>query len=33
MLEEVVVIVWVEERLDSISTVDSSNGNVLYGMR
>ena len=29
MLEEVVVIVWVEERLDSISTVDSSNGNVL----
>ena len=29
MLEEVVVIVWVEERLDSISTVDYSNGNVL----
>ena len=29
MLEEVVVIVWVEERLDSISTVDFSNGNVL----
>ena len=29
MLEEVVVIVWVEERLDSISTVDCSNGNVL----
>ena len=28
MLEEVVVIVWVEERLDSISTVDCSNGNV-----
>ena len=33
MLEEDVVIVWVEERLDSISTVDSSNGNVLYGIR
>ena len=32
MLEEVVVIVWVEERLDSISTVDCSNGNVLYGI-
>ena len=29
MLEEVVVIVWVEERLDFISTVDCSNGNVL----
>ena len=29
MLEEVVVIVWVEERLDSISTVGFSNGNVL----
>ena len=29
MLEEVVVIVLVEERLDSISTVDNSNGNVL----
>ena len=29
MLEEVVVIVWVEERLDSISTVECSNGNVL----
>ena len=29
MLEEVVVMVWVEERLDSISTVDCSNGNVL----
>ena len=26
MLEEVVVIVWVEERLDSIYTVDCSNG-------
>ena len=25
MLEEVVVILWVEERLDSISTVDCSN--------
>ena len=33
MLEEVVVIVWVEERLYSISTVDSSNGNVLSGIR
>ena len=33
MLEEVVVIVWVEERLDYISTVDSSNGNVLCGIR
>ena len=33
MLEEVVVIVLVEERLDSISTVDSSNGNVLSGIR
>ena len=33
MLEEVVVIVWVEERLDSISTVDFSNGNVLSGIR
>ena len=32
MLEEVVVIVWVEERLDFISTVDCSNGNVLYGI-
>ena len=33
MLEEVVVIVWVEERLDSISTVDFSVGNVLCGIR
>ena len=33
MLEEVHVIVWVEERLDSISTVDYSNGNVLCGIR
>ena len=33
MLDEVVVIVWVEERLDSISTVDNSNGNVLCGIR
>ena len=33
MLEEVVVNVWVEERLDSIWTVDCSNGNVLYGIR
>ena len=33
MLEEVHIIVWVEERLDSISTVDCSNGNVLCGIR
>ena len=33
MLEEVVVNVWVEERLDSISTVDGSVGNVLCGIR
>ena len=32
MLEEIHVIVWVEERLDSISTVDCSNGNVLRGI-
>ena len=33
MLEEVVVIVWLEERLDSIWTVDFSNGNVLSEIR
>ena len=33
MLEEVHVIVWVEERLHSIWTVDYSNGNVLCGIR
>ena len=33
MLEEVVVIVWIEERLYSIWTVDCSNGNVLCGLR
>ena len=33
MLDEVVIIVWVEERLDSIWTVDCSVGNVLYGTR
>ena len=33
MLEEVVVIIWVEERLDSISTLDYSNRNVLCGIR
>ena len=33
MLEEVHVIVFVEERLDSISTVDGSVGNVLCGIR
>ena len=32
MLEEVVLIVWVEEWLDLISTVDCSNGNVLCGI-
>ena len=33
MLEEVVVIVWVKERLDSIWTVDGSVGNVVCGTR
>ena len=33
MLEKVFVIFWVEERLDSIWTVDYSSGNVLYGIR
>ena len=33
MLEEVVVIVWVEEQVYSIWTVDFSNGNVLCGIR
>ena len=33
MLEEVVVIVWAEERLDSNWNVDCNNGNVLYGIR
>ena len=33
MLEEVVVIVWVEERLYSIWTVYFSNGNVLSRIR
>ena len=33
MLEEVVIIVWVEERLDSILTVDCSVGNLLCGNR
>ena len=33
VLEEVVVIVWEEERLDSIWTVDYSVGNVLCGIR
>ena len=32
MLEEVVVIVWVEERLHSIWTVDGTVGNVLCGI-
>ena len=33
MLDEVVVIVWVEERLDSIWTVDCSVGNVVCRIR
>ena len=33
MLEEVVIIVWVEERLYSIWTVDFSVGNILCGNR
>ena len=33
MLEEVVVIVWVEERLDRIWTMDGSYGNVHCGIR
>ena len=33
MLGKVVIIVGVEERLDSIWTVDCSVGNVLYGTR
>ena len=33
MLEEVVLIVWAEERLDSIWTVDCSLGNVVSGIR
>ena len=33
MLEEVILIVWVEERLDSIWTLDCSVGNVVCGIR
>ena len=33
MLEEVVIIVWVEERLYSIWTVEFSVGNILCGTR
>ena len=33
MLEEVVIIFWVEERLYSIWTVDFSVGNILCGTR
>ena len=33
MLKEVVVIVWVEERLDSIWTLEYTNGNVLSWIR
>ena len=32
MLEDVAVIVWVEDQLDSILIVDTSNGNVLCGI-
>ena len=32
MLEEDVVILWVEERLDSIWNMDCSNGNVVCGI-
>ena len=33
MLEKLVVIVWVEDQLDSILTVETSNGNVLSAIR
>ena len=33
MLEEVVDIVWVEERINSITTLDCSNANVLCRIR
>ena len=33
MIEEVVVIFWVEERIDSIWTLDCSVGNVVSGIR
>ena len=33
MLEDVLVIVWLEERIYSILTVDCNNGNVLCGIR
>ena len=33
MLEEVVIIVWVKEQVDSIWNVDCSVGNVLCGTR
>ena len=33
MLEEVVLIVWAEERLDSICSVDCNVGNVVCGIR
>ena len=32
MLEKLVFIVWVEDQLDSILIVDTSNGNVLCGI-
>ena len=33
MLDKVVDIVWVEEQLDSITTLDCINGNILSGIR
>ena len=33
MLEEVHIVVWVEERLDSLSCVDGSVGNIFWGIR
>ena len=33
MFKEVVVIFWVEERLDSIWSLEYTNGNVLSGIR
>ena len=33
MFKEVVVIFWVEERIDSIWTLEYTNGNVLSGIR
>ena len=33
MFEKVVLIVWVEERLDSIQTLEGRTGNVIRGIR